>query len=254
MKNLFFSKTFIYLVSFQLNAQSSWDQLDVNYQSLMLESKTEKAIKIAEKQVEIAHSSETSSYLKPLSYSNLAGAHLQAKNFELAKINYKQAIEFGKVFLDTSNSKLFKSDLNGLAIAHSRLGHTDTAMTIFRNVLSRLSFRDSSFKKQVHLNMIDLFKRLQNETMVNNLRAEFNLAADTSCDCNKEKELSTIHSEDSKEFHPTKSEESKFHIVQKNENLYALSRKYNTSVEKLIFLNKLSSYKIVVGQKLQVKK
>ncbi len=45
---------------------------------------------------------------------------------------------------------------------------------------------------------------------------------------------------------------SKFHIVQKGETLYAISRKYNVTVEELIVLNSMSSTGINEGQKIIV--
>ena len=42
------------------------------------------------------------------------------------------------------------------------------------------------------------------------------------------------------------------HTVTRGESLYSIARMYSTSVSKLKRLNKLSSSKIVVGQKLRV--
>ena len=43
-----------------------------------------------------------------------------------------------------------------------------------------------------------------------------------------------------------------FHIVVKGESLYSISKKYNTTVQKLKSLNNLSDSKIKIGQKLKV--
>jgi LysM repeat protein len=42
------------------------------------------------------------------------------------------------------------------------------------------------------------------------------------------------------------------HTVKNGESLYSIARMYSTSVESLKKLNKLSSTKIVIGQKLRV--
>jgi len=43
-----------------------------------------------------------------------------------------------------------------------------------------------------------------------------------------------------------------YHIVENGETLYSIAIKYNTSVQKIKSLNKLSSSKIIIGQKLKI--
>ena len=43
------------------------------------------------------------------------------------------------------------------------------------------------------------------------------------------------------------------HKVQRGESLYSIAQKYNTSVKRLKYINRIRSNKIVVGQKLKIK-
>ncbi len=49
------------------------------------------------------------------------------------------------------------------------------------------------------------------------------------------------------------SEASKIHLVKKGETLYAISRKYNVSVNQIMQLNKMKNTNLAIGQKLLVK-
>lgn len=50
------------------------------------------------------------------------------------------------------------------------------------------------------------------------------------------------------------TEQTSIHIVQQGDTLYSLSKKYNTTVEKLQQLNRLSSNSISIGQELKINK
>ncbi len=259
---------FLFFICFQrvCFVQTNWDNLQNAYTQL-LEQSPKKAIDVAQQQLDIALNSEENRYLSPLSFSNVGNAYFKLKDYQKANFYYKRAVETGEKYL-SKNSKLLLTDYNSLAICFQYLGQITQADSVFKDLIARTQ-NDSNFQKRIITNRIDLHKKDKNTAMVEKLRAQYNMIPDTACDCKKEP-LSVIEDTESSiqksnsvvqlktnadyQTTPTAQKDKQYHLVEKNDNLYQISKMYNISIEDLIYINKLGSYEIKVGQKLLVVK